>query len=484
MPFESLSEFLSALHDAGEIVRVSAPVDPALELAAITEHFVKTYPLGGPALLFENVKNSSIPVVTNLLGSRKRLCLCLGISDFGQLVPGLEQRADAGSNTGWWDSIKDASNWPALGKWTSRLVKTAACQQVVRMGRDISLWDLPAPRSWPEELNPTITSGMIFATDPESERPIHFRSPLALIGPQELAWYDATSTERSIVEWVVNSQQNQPVAISLGGDPLMNLSVGLPDVNDAITFAGFLRGAPLEVVRCRTNELEVQANAEIVIEGYIDAKRTFSSEPIAIARGNGRYVERSLPLIQVTAVTHRANPVFPAMVTAAPPSEESWIAQAADQLWLTFLKRRLPEIVAIRRPVSAAGRNLLFVAINKTADHQARRILHALWGMESIGQTKTIIVVDGATNLELDESVWFAVGTNANPETDFLFSDGLARDDDYTSLSNSLSSRVGIDATRKRKSEIGTEWPKQLVMSDDILDRLRLRSSELGFTTP
>ena len=474
MPFESLSEFLSALHDAGELVRVSAPVDSALELSAITEQIVKSSPDGAPAILFESVKNSSIPVVTNLLGNKKRLCQCLGIADLSQLLPGLQQRLASESTSGWWNSMTRSSPWGSPGKWASRLVKTAACQQVVRMGRDISLWELPAPRCWPEELHPTITSGLILTTDPTTRQNTVFQSSLAVVGPQELAWYDGTTAEKTIVESVLASQQNLPVAISLGGDPLLNLSIGLPDVRDAIVFAGFLRGAGLEVVRCRTNELEVPANAEIIIEGYIDAKRIRSEEPIAIARGNGRYVERSLPLIQVTAVTHRANPLFPVTVIAPPLSEESWVCQATDKLLLFFLRNQLPEVVEIRRPASSAGRNLLFVSINKWTDHQARRIIHALWGMESIGQTKLIVVVDAETNLESDDEVWLAVGTNANPERDFLFSDGLARDDDYTSLSNSLSSRVGIDATRKRNG--------QLVMSDDILARVRLRSSELGFT--
>lgn len=478
MPFESLSDFLSALQDAGEILRVAAPVDPALELAAITEQVVKTHPQGGPAILFESVKNSSTPVVTNLLGSQRRICLALGMASLDGLVAELERRLAAESPSGWWDSIIRTSPWAAVGKWAPRLLKTATCQQVVRVGRDISLWELPAPRCWPDELHPTITSGLMHFRDPVSRAPVHIRSPLAVVGPQELAWYDASHQERAVVDAVLASEQNLPVAISLGSDPLLNLSVGLPDVTDAIAFTGFLRGAGLELVRCRTNELEVPANAEIVIEGYLDAKRTFSTAPISIARGNGRYLDRVLPLIQVTAVTHRANPIFPQTITAGPPSEESWIGQAQDKLLLLFLKRRLPEILDIRRPTSSAERNLLFVRMNKTSDYQARRVLHALWGLESIGQTKMIVVVDAMTELASDDDVWFSVGTNADPQRDFLFSDGLARDDDYTSVPNSLSSRVGIDATRKRSGEIGMEWPRPLVMSEEILTRVRQRSSE------
>ena len=165
---------------------------------------------------------------------------------------------------------------------------------------------------------------------------------------------------------------------------------------------------------------------------------------------------------------------------ATPPSEESWISLASERIVLPVLKRRLPEIADIHQPFSAAGRNLLFVSIRKTSDHQARRVLHALWGMEFLGQTKIIVLVDADQDLQQEDQVWFTVGTNACPSRDFVFSDGLARDDDYTPLSTSLATRVGIDATRKRVGELSRTWPQTMVMSEEIVARLRDRWTEYG----
>jgi 4-hydroxy-3-polyprenylbenzoate decarboxylase len=252
-------------------------------------------------------------------------------------------------------------------------------------------------------------------------------------------------------------------------------------MSDPRLFAGLLRGASLEQVRCRSNELEVPAAAEIVIEGYLDAANPVSSKALSVARGNGRYVRRELPIIQVTAITHRANPVFPAtVVSSTPPGEESWIALACERMSLPLLKRRLPEIVDIHQPFAGAGRNLLFVSIQKSTEHQARRVLHALWGMEQWGQTKTIVVVDADVDVHQEDRVWFTVSNHVCPSRDFLFSDGLARDDDYTPLSSTLSSRVGIDATKKNHRESIDAWPDRLEMSDEISAQVAARWSEYG----
>ncbi len=475
MPYASLGEFLAELQDDSDIVRIAATVDSALELSAITDRLTKTSPNGGPAIIFENVKNSIVPVITNLLGSRRRLCRCLGVANLDDVAANLDRTMPPDQQGGWLDSLKMASGWGGLNQWAPKLVKTAACQQVVRLGRDVSLWDLPVPRCWPEEEYPVLTSGHLVSRHPTTGIVHYSQFPLAITGPQELAWYATHHGPQSLLQSAAGLKQNLPVSISLGGDPILNLAMSLSGVTDARLFAGIMRGASLEQVRCRTNELDVPAGSEIVIEGYVDATNPKSATPITVARGNGRYVRGELPLIQVTAITHRANPVLPAVITATAPSEESWLQLAAERMTLWRLKRLLPEIVDIHQPFCAAGRNLLFVSLRKTVDHQARRVLHALWGMESIGQTKIIVIVDADQNVQQEDQVWFAVGTNACPTRDFVFADGLARDDDYTPLSPSLSSRVGIDATRKRPNERVDSWPRSLRMSDDILTRIQDR---------
>lgn len=480
MSFASLSEFLAELQDTGELIRISVPVDSSLELAAITDHVGRSSPQGGPALLFEAVRNSTIPVVTNLLGSRSRLCRCLEVTEIDEVAARLDQRIQSEQAGSWLDALKLAPGWGGLSKWASRTVKTAACQQVVRLGRDVNLWDLPVPRSWPGEEHPVITAGQIVLKNPVTKATVSSQSPLVVLGQTELAWYEGKDDQNSIVRFAREASQNIPVAISLGGDPVLTLASSLPSAIDPRMFAGVIRGSSLDVVRCRTSELEVPAASEIIIEGYIDFANAMTTEAVTVARGNGRYVSRHLPLIHVTAVTHRANPVFPALITTAPPGEESWISLAAERIQLPLLKRLVPEIVDIHQPFSGAGRNLLFVSIQKTAAHQARRILHALWGMESFGRTKLIVVVDADQNVQHEDQIWCAVGTNACPNQDFLFADGLARDDDYTSEPNSLASRVGVDATRKLAGESAQAWPVLLRTSDEIAARVRERWSEYG----
>jgi 4-hydroxy-3-polyprenylbenzoate decarboxylase len=484
MPYTALGEFLAELQDNGELVRIAASVDSSLEIAAITSRVATSSPSGGPALLFENVKNSTIPVVTNLLGSRGRICRSLGVARLDDLAADLDRRYQTEPPGGWLDVLKPGLGGTGLNRWAPKSVKTAACQQVVRLGRDINLWDLPVPRSWPDEQYPVITAGHMTTRHPRTGACHLFHSPLVVTGPQELGWYDGQHEQTAILEAARTAQQHLPVAISLGGDPSSSLPITMPGTGDAWLLAGFLRGASLELVRCRTNELEVPAGSEIIIEGYIDTAQPLSSEPLSVARGNGRYLRRPLPLIHVTAITHRANPILTAMITGSPPGEESWIELAGERIMLPLLKRLIPGIVDLHQPFCSAGRNLLFVSIHKTVAHQARRVLHALWGMERLGQTKMIVVVDDDLDLQSQDQIWLTVGTHACPSRDFVFSDGLARDDDYTSLSPSLGSRVGIDATRKQSGETSQPWPRPLIAPDDILRRITERWTEYGLDGP
>lgn len=475
MPYAALGEFLAELQDNGEIARISVAVDSALELAGITDRVVKSSVNGGPAILFENVKNATIPVVTNLLGSRRRLCRCLGVTDLDEVSANLDRVLEHEHPGGWLDSLNLVTGRGGMNKYAPKTVKVAICQQIVRMGRDVNLWDLPIPRSWPEEEHPVITSGQVVIKHPGTGVCHYFQTPLVVAGPQQLAWYDGHRDIRSIVKFAVETNQNLQVAISLGGDPVQLIAASLPSLADVRLWTGILRNSPVEQVRCRSNELEVPAGSEIVIEGYIDCASSRSAEPLTVARSNGRYVRRQFPLIQVSAITHRANPVLPAMIAAPVPSEESWIGLAVDRLLLPLVKRLLPEIVDLHQPFGSANRNLLFVSIRKTADHQARRVMHALWGLDFLGMTKMIVVVDSDLHLRQEDQVWMAVGTNACPSRDFLMADGQARDDDYTPLSPSLSSRVGIDATRKLESERGEPWPHTLKMPDAVIAKIQER---------
>ena len=480
MLHDSTSEFLADLQDHHELVRVSAPVDSALEIAAITQHVNQTARDRAPALLFEQVKNCSIPVLTNLFGNPSRINICLGIRNLSELSKKLQQFVSQESSGSWLESLRWGSTSNRPMNFGPRIVKTAPCQQVVRIGRDVNLWELPILRHWPAEIYPVITAGHLITTFPDSQRTYQSSQPMAVVGQQQLAWFDGLESQRTLISQAVRRGQNLPVVVSLGGPPILRIAAQLHEIPNKIELAGALRGQGLDLVRCRTCELDAPASADFVIEGYIDAENPFTSDLICMAQGHGRYIERKLPLIQVTAVTHRANPILTALVPAIPPSEESYLSQIALQLRLPLIRRQFPEVTGFYQPLSS-NRNLLVVKIEKTDDHHARRILHGLWGMPVIGQTKIIIVIDHDSEIRDEDQLLFVIGNNACIQQDFLYSDGLSRIDDYTSMPLNLTRRLGIDATRKSNGETGRPWPKQMVMSDDILTRLRERWSEYGF---
>ncbi|MEK6260904.1 MAG: UbiD family decarboxylase [Planctomycetota bacterium] len=483
MPHDFLTDFLTKLQDAGELVRVAAPVDAALELAAIVDQVTKSGE-GGPAFFFENVKNSSIPVVANLLGSRRRLCLALGVDSLDQASAMMDRLLNGEASSGWLDALKLTAPISPSNRFAPRVIKTAVCQQVVKLGRDVNLWDLPIPRCWPGEANPTLTAAQTLTRHPTTGTEHWGSYPLQVVGPREIVphWHRQHEGHR---HWqtAVRERKQLPVAMSLGGDPLLALSAAapLPAGVDRGLFAGFLRGTSLDLVKGRSVELDVPAGAEIILEGYIDhAAAPLLAPPIASDSGHYSLPEE-LPVVQVTAITHRANPVLSVVIASRPPSEASWISLALARLFLPMAQRLIPEIVDWHQPFAGAGRNLLFVSIRKESPQQARRVLNALWGLGHFGQSKLIVVVDADVNVHREEDVWFAVGSHAHPGRDSIFNQGPTAMDDHAAPVRGIGHAVGIDATRKLPDEgHPRDWPLALQHPDELIARVHERLSEFG----
>ena len=483
MPHEFLSDFISKLEDAGELVRISAPVDAALELAIITDRISKS-PGGGPALIFENVKNCSIPVITNVLGSHARLGLAWGVDSLDQASVALDRLLNREFQGGWLDALKMTALMTPPNRFAPRLIKTAACQQVVKIGRDVNLWDLPIPRCWPDESHPVLTAAQTITSHPLSGA-VHFGwHPLQVVGSKELLphWHRFHDGYR---HWqtAVRERKQLPVAISLGGDPLLTLMAAapFPGGTDRRLFGGFLRGGSLDHVVGRSVELNVPAGAEIILEGYID----HMAAPVAaspIACHSGCYsLPDELPVIHVTAITHRANPILPVIMTGRPPSENSWISLALDRLFLPLTRRLIPEVIDWHRPCAGAGRNLLFVSMLKESPLQARRVLNALWGLGHFGQSKIIVIVDADVRVHKEEDVWFAVGAHAHPDRDYVFNHGPVSMDDHATPTRGVGCNLGIDATRKFSEESHSRsWPADLQHSDELIRKVIDRWQELG----
>lgn len=482
MPHEFLSDFVSRLQDAGELVRISAPVDTGLEIAAITDRVCKS-PDGGPALLFEKPKNSSMPVITNLMGSRHRLCLALGIDSLDQLTEklGRQLRSESG---GWLEALKLTSPTANLSKFAPRSIKTAVCQQVVKLGRDVSLWDLPIPRHWPDEANPVMTAAHVVTQDPETGLRSVERFPIQVVGQNQVVphWNRYHAATRNW-QTAVRLQRQFPIGITLGGDPsqILMSAGGLVSPSESLLLGGLLRGTGLDLVKGRSIELEVPAASEFVIEGYID----YAEQPVeapSIAGPAGHYLPAEpLPVIQVTAITHRANPLLPSIVPGVPPSEESWIGLAAERLRLAVSRASIPEIVDLHQPFAGAGQNLLFVSIRKDHPFQARQVLNALWGSRLAGLNKVIVIVDADVNVQREADVWFAVGSYANPERDVISVDGPTFMDDPSTDVRGVGRKLGIDATRKFAEETRHHSsPRPLAMPAELLAQLEGRWHEFG----
>jgi 4-hydroxy-3-polyprenylbenzoate decarboxylase len=483
MPHDSLGDFLTVLHDRGEIVRIAAPVDSALEIAEITRRISRQRG-GGPTLFFESVRGSGLPVVTNILGSRSRLCRALGVNSLDELAARGNQTSE-NQTAGWFDVLKQSLLGAPVPSLAPRGVKTAYCQQIVKLGRDVNLWELPIPRSWPEEPHPVITLGMVVTRAPQShERSVHL-VPLAALDPQRLAvcWHRHHAGAK---HWQAAKSQNQqlPVAVVLGGAPALPL-IGLaplPTDADPYHFGGMLHGKPLEVVKCRTNDLEVPAHAEIIIEGMIDpAVPPQPATPLALP--NGFYASRAddWPVLQVAAVTHRANPVFPAQIFAPPPSEDTWLRLALERMFLPWIKATAPEIIDYHFPACGGGRNWLFISIRKDYPRQAHKVMHALWGHPFTMFAKGIVVVDDNVDVRTHDAVWFAAGAHADPATDLVLAPGPIDFDDLAGPTAGVGHKFGIDATRKWPDERASRpAAKPLDMPESLRRQVTSRWSEFG----
>jgi 4-hydroxy-3-polyprenylbenzoate decarboxylase len=484
MAYDSLADFVSELQDDGDLVRIAAEVDSHLELAAVTDRICKLS-TAGPAVFFENVKGRSMPVVANLLGSRRRMCKALGAASFDEVAARIAGLIHPEVPEGWLETLKLV---PQMTQWTRlppQTVKTGACQQVVKMGRDVDLHDLPIPHCWPDDGGPTITAGQVFTHNPETGVRNVGLYTLEVRGRDLLAvhWNAHQGGYHNFLAYKQQRRQ-MPIAVALGGDPVCTYvaSTPFPANVDECLLGGFLRRQSIDLVRCRSVELEVPAHADIVLEGLIDtAGAPETAGPVG--QSTGFYsLAGERPLMQVTALTHRSNPMFPVMIPGRPPMEEFWLRKATERIFLPFIRLSVPEIIDLHLPVSGAFRNLLFVSIRKEYPGQARKVMHSLWGLNELMVSKIIVVVDEDVDVRNEEQVWFFVGANTHPGRDVIFCEGPTHESDHAAPIAGMGHKMGIDATSKLPEEGHLRpWPKQLQMPREIKELIDRRWSEYGF---
>jgi 4-hydroxy-3-polyprenylbenzoate decarboxylase len=453
MPYRCLGDFLEELGHAGELTRVEEEVDPALQVAEIATRSAKS---GGPALLFGSVKGHDLPVLCNLLATETRIGRALGVASLDEVAGRIARLLDVGTPEGWFERLKGGAQPAALMGVMPRKVKSAAAQQIVRLGGDIDLGELPLLQVASEEPRRAITAATVLSAEPDSHRPVAGRFDIERIDRTRLAvcWAAYDEHARLLGEYRTRNQQ-MPLAVVIGGDPAFLLAAAspLPPGGDVCAVAGLLREKSLDVVACRSVDLNAPAEAEIILEGFVDpVQPPVLAGPLCGPMG---YLTppRLAPVMQLTAVTHRANPIYAVMVASRPPHEACTAARAVQRVFLPLARLAMPELVDYDLPEFAAARHWAAVSIRKTYPGQGRRAAHMAWSLPAMMFAKVLVVVDDDVDVHDHQQVLAAVVANMRPDRDVLVEQGPADPFDPAAPAGALGQKMAIDATRKLPME-------------------------------
>lgn len=423
MPFDDFTQFLQASADAHELERITVELSGVQEVSALTLQICQEFQECSPVLLFENVAGSSVPVVTNILGNRQRFFRALGVSDLSEVMERLQAALNPFPPARDWSFGLTTASQTDRGRFSPKVIRRAPCQQVIKLGKDLDLHEFPILQSWPGETGPAITAGQLVMQSPEG-KPIVQAVPVEMLDGQTLQihWEEGAAGQRLWQSRLVLNHQT-PVAISLGGDPLLSYvaSLPLPPWLDPWTFAGILRNEGLNLIRARSVELNVPADAEIVLEGYLDPVPG-TGQGCLLGRDGTLQARSALPLLRLSAITHRANPLFPA--TAAGPGfhEDFVCGELTERLLLSLLQLLAPDAVDLHLPRCGAHRDAVFVSCQTADPAQVQRVLQALGSLPVTSTARLVVAVGPGVNVRDADAVWHEVilGLGAQAATAML----------------------------------------------------------------
>jgi 4-hydroxy-3-polyprenylbenzoate decarboxylase len=481
MAYADLRAFINVLEKEGELKRVTAEVDPHLEITEIADRAVKS---NGPALLFENPKNHNIPVFINGFAGMRKMELALEVDSVDSIAARIAEYLEMKTPQGLMGKLKMLPKLAEMGSFFPREVSGGPVKEVIKKD-GFSLYDYPILKCWPQDGGPFITLPLVFSKNPVTGK--------RNVGVYRLQVYDERSTG---MHWQTHKQgaehyrrrlaegkeERMEVAVAIGSDPATMFSgiLPLPPDLDEMLFAGFLRSKPVELVKCETVDLEVPANAEIVLEGYVKLGELRTEGPFGDHTGFYS-LEDEFPVFHVTCITQRKNPIYATTIVGPPPMEDYYMGKTIERVFLPLMRLQLPEVVDMCMPAEGIFHNLMILSIRKSYPLQARKVMSAIWGLGQAMFTKCIVVVDHDVNVQdLREVAWKALN-NIDPERDIQFVLGPVDQLDHSSRLPNYGSKMGIDATRKWPGEGFTRpWPDVIQMDEDVKKRVEGICKQLG----
>ncbi len=471
-----LRGWIALLEREGELVRVPAQVDPDLEITEINDRVVKS---GGPALLFENVKGSRLPLLINQFGTERRMAMAFDAPTLDDVGRKLGDVLEMQPPEGLVAKVRGLQKLKSIADSRPKTVRGGPAHDIVLTGDDVDLDLLPIQRCWPGDPAPFITLPAVITHDPRD-------------GTRNVGMYRMQKVDRrtTLMHWQIHkdgradylfSDGRLEVAVALGLDPITaySASAPLPKHVDEFMLAGFLKGSPVELVKAKTVDVEVPANAEIVLEGYVEQGDLAPEGPFGDHTGYYTPVE-PFPVFHVTAITMRRDAVYPSIVVGKPPQEDAWLGKATERIFLPAIRMSVPELVDYDLPVAGAFHNCAIVSIRKRYPGHAQKVMHAIWGLGLLSLTKSVVVVDEWVDVHDYEEVFFRVGANVDPARDVMLSEGPLDHLDHAPTRQFYGGKLGIDATHKGPEEGTREWPPEIEMSPAVRDLVSSRWGEYG----
>lgn len=480
MAFRDLKEYLSVLEEKGQLKRITAKVNTELEIAEIANRMMKT---NGPALLFENPGGFEFPVAINLFGTKERMCLALGVNSLDEIAKRVEAILSGKPPETLIEKIKMLPKLKEFSDFLPKLIRSGECQEVEMTPP--SLNKIPVLKTWPQDGGKFVTLPLVITKSPLTgiRNMGIYRMQVFDERTTGMHWHWHKGGAKHLKEAKEIGMDKLEVAVAVGSDPaiIYSASAPLPEDFDEFIFAGFLKKEPVELVKCRTVDLEVPANAEFVLEGYVKVDEKHIEGPFG--DHTGYYSPPDYyPVFHITHITHRKKPVYPATIVGRPPMEDCFMGKATERIFLPVIKKLIPEIVDINLPIEGIFHNFAFVSIDKRYPGQAQKVMFSLWGLGQLMFTKHIVVFDRDVNVQdLSEVLW-RWGNNVDPSRDVTIVKGPLDVLEHASDIPGFGGKMGIDATKKGKMDgFNREWPEDIKMSEKIIELVNKRWKEYGF---